>query len=424
MISRTARIQVIIFLVVSMVGVSYVGVRYVGLGDRLLGGSYTVHVDLPVAGGIFTNAPVTYRGVPVGQVGAVTLRGDGVLVELRLDRDIPVPVDLTAVVAERSAVGEQYLDLRPNTEVGPYLREGDTIPRARTGTPLPVEALLAGLDSLVGSVGPDNLAVVLDELGRAFEGNEAALRQLLDAGSALLDEAGHRLPETLALIRDGRTVLETQVASADAIRRWAASLAQLAAALRAADPDLRRVLAQGPPAALETMRLLRDLDPAIGTLLGNLVTVGDIGVRRLAGIEQILVVYPVVLAGGFTVVPGDGTAHLGLVLNVSNPPACDYQQTGAAGCTAAERAGGSSVRGAASAPRAGAGQPPPPESGSTSGKTNTSTNTNAKVAGFDPTTGLVIGPDGQPVQFGGTGGQYQLAGDQSWKQLLLAGLAP
>lgn len=424
MISRTARIQVIIFLVVSMVGVSYVGVRYVGLGDRLFGGSYTVHVDLAVTGGIFTNAPVTYRGVPVGQVGAVTLRGDGVLVAVRLDRDVRVPVDLTAVVAERSAVGEQYLDLRPNTEAGPYLREGDTIPRARTGTPLPVETLLAGLDALVGSVGPDNLAVVLDELGRAFEGNEAALRQLLDAGSALLDEAGRRLPETLALIRDGRTVLETQTASADAIRRWAASLAQLAATLRAADPDLRRVLAQGPPAALETMRLLRDLDPAIGTLLGNLVTVGDIGVRRLAGIEQILVVYPVVLAGGFTVVPGDGTAHLGLVLNVSDPPACDYQQTGAAGCTAAERARGSSVRGAASAPRAGVGQPPPPESGSTAGDTSTNTNTNANVAGFDPTTGLVIGPDGQPIQFGGTGGQYQLAGDQSWKQLLLAGLAP
>jgi phospholipid/cholesterol/gamma-HCH transport system substrate-binding protein len=46
------------------------------------------------------------------------------------------------------------------------------------------------------------------------------------------------------------------------------------------------------------------------------------------------------------------------------------------------------------------------------------------VAGFDPVTGLVVGPDGLPIEFGGTGGQYQLAGDQSWKQLLLAGLTP
>jgi phospholipid/cholesterol/gamma-HCH transport system substrate-binding protein len=46
------------------------------------------------------------------------------------------------------------------------------------------------------------------------------------------------------------------------------------------------------------------------------------------------------------------------------------------------------------------------------------------VTGFDPATGLVTGTDGQPLQFGGTGGQYQLAGDQSWKQMLLAGLTP
>jgi phospholipid/cholesterol/gamma-HCH transport system substrate-binding protein len=46
------------------------------------------------------------------------------------------------------------------------------------------------------------------------------------------------------------------------------------------------------------------------------------------------------------------------------------------------------------------------------------------VAGYDPVTGLVLGPDGRPLQFGGTGGQYSIAGDQSWKQLLLAGLTP
>jgi phospholipid/cholesterol/gamma-HCH transport system substrate-binding protein len=46
------------------------------------------------------------------------------------------------------------------------------------------------------------------------------------------------------------------------------------------------------------------------------------------------------------------------------------------------------------------------------------------VSGFDPATGIVLGPDGQPLQFGGTGGQYQFSGDQSWKQLLFAGLSP
>jgi phospholipid/cholesterol/gamma-HCH transport system substrate-binding protein len=406
MISRLARLQVMAFLLLSAIGVTYVGVRYVGLGAGLLGGRYTVHMELSVTGGIFPNAAVTYRGVPVGRVGAVSLHGAGVRVDLRLDRSVRVPTDLTAVVAQRSAVGEQYVDLRPNRDTGPYLRDGDTIPRARTGTPLPVETLLSGLDSLVGSVGAEDLSIVVDELGRAFEGNEAALRTLLDANSALLAEADRTMPQTLALIRDGRTVLETQARSADAVARWSASLARLAAQVRAADPDLRRLLAAGPPAAAELTRLLRDLDPSIGTLLGNLVTVNGIAVRRLAGIEQLLVVFPIAVAGGATIVPGDGTAHLGLVVNLSDPPACNYTRSGTRqSCTAAERAGGSNVRGADNAP--GAGRAPAPS-----------------VAGYDPGTGLVLDPDGQPVAFGGSGGQYRLAGDQSWKQLLLAGLAP
>jgi phospholipid/cholesterol/gamma-HCH transport system substrate-binding protein len=427
MITRVAKVQVLVFAVVSLLGIAFVGLRYVGLGDSLLGRGYLLHADFAVAGGIFPNAPVTYRGVPVGRVGAVRLHAGGVRVDLRMQGGVRVPGALHAVVAERSAVGEQYLDLRPDTDTGPYLRDGDVIPASRTGTPLPAEDLLAGLDALVRSVNPDDLRVLIEELGTAFENNESALRRILDSSDLLLRDATRFLPETLALIRDGRTVLSTQEASADAIRRWAAALADLTGTLRAADPDLRRLLANGPPAARQVIGLLRDLNPTIGTLLGNLVTVGGIGARRLPGIEQILVEYPLVVTGGFTVAPGDGTAHFGLVVNLNNPPACQYQQTGQRRCTAAERARGSGVRGSSNAPGAsGAGPSPAPVPGGQPPDAvgqGASASGGATVAGYDPATGLVLGPDGQPLQLGGTGGQYQLAGEQSWKQLLLAGLA-
>jgi phospholipid/cholesterol/gamma-HCH transport system substrate-binding protein len=288
-----------------------------------------------------------------------------------------------------------------------------------------VETLLANLDALVRSVDIRDLTVLIDELGTAFAANGTALRQILDSSDSLLQSAVRNLPATLNLIHDGRTVLETQAASADAIRRWAAGLAKLTQALRGADPDLRRLLVAGPPAATQLIGLLRDLDPTIGTLLGNLVTVNGIATRRLPGIEQILVEYPLVVAGGFTVAPGDGTAHFGLVVNANDPPPCQYRQSGQQGCHA--------VRGANAAPGSPAGGPSPAPLGgpAQSGPTQSSPaqqsgppGSAATVAGFDPATGLVTGPDGLPLEFGGTGGQYQLAGDQSWKQLLLAGLQP
>jgi phospholipid/cholesterol/gamma-HCH transport system substrate-binding protein len=419
MITVGTKLRLLVFLVVSVLGIGYVAVRYVGVGDRLLGRGYLVHADFAEAGGIFPNAPVTYRGVPVGRVTAVRLHDDGVRVDLRLHGGVRVPDDLSAVISARSAVGEQYVDLRPERDGGPYLRDGSVIPSSRTGVPVAAETLLANLEDLVGSVNPDDLAVVIDELATAFEGNESSLRTIFDASDALLADANASLPETVQLIRDGRTVLSTQEASAGAIRQWASGLAKLAATVRAADPDLRRLLSVTPPAATQLVGLLRDLDPTIGTLLGNLVTVNGIAARRLPGIEQILVVYPLAVAGGYTVTPGDGTAHFGLVVNVDDPPSCKYQ--GRAQCSSAELARGSGVRSASNAPGPSGGGSAPSGTGSSSG--GSSLDDGAAAFGYDPVTGVVTGSDGVPVRFGGTGGQYQLAGDRSWKQLLLAGLA-
>jgi phospholipid/cholesterol/gamma-HCH transport system substrate-binding protein len=409
MIRRTAKLQVLAFLVIGLVGITYVGLQYVGLGDRLLGRGTTVYADLAEAGGLFANAPVTYRGVPVGRVEAVTLHdggpGPGARARLRLDDGVRVPAGTRAVVGQRSAVGEQFLDLRPDADTGPYLRDGSVIPRSRTGTPLAPETLLANLDALVRSVDPQSLSIVIDELGTAFEGNEEALRRLLDAAELILQAASATLPQTHALLADGRTVLAAQEESATAIRQWAAGLAQIAATLRSADPDLRRIIADAPPAARELVALLDGLDPQIGTLLGNLVAVNGVATRRLPGIEQLLVVYPMAVAGGFTVTPGDGTAHLGLVLNVDDPPPCRYTQ--GTRCSGADQARGSSVRGTNNVPRPGGSDPPPP----------------GRPA-YDPASGLALTSDGNPLLFGSTGGQYALTGEQSWKQLLLSGLAP
>jgi len=427
-LTRLAWFQLLAFAIVSVLGIGYVAVRFVGLGERFTG-AYTVYADFATSGGIFANASVTYRGVPVGRVEGVDLHDGVVRVELRMTGQTRVPKDLHAVVAHRSAVGEQYVDLRPDTESGPYLGDGDVIPADRTGVPLPVETLLSNLDAVVTSVDPAKLSTLVDELGTAFEGNEAALRTLLDANSALLEDAAKYLPQTTQLIDDSATVLKTQAEAADEIKRFASALAQLSQTVRDGDADLRTLLTTGPPAATELQGLLRDLDPSIGPLLGNLITVNGIAVRRLNGIEQLLVVYPMVVTGGFTVAPGDSTAHLGLVLNVNDPPSCNYVKSGQRRCTSSETAGGSGVRGTTNAPRS-SGDPSPAPYGSggvspgTDRTPGSSVEPSAQVAGYDPVTGLVIGPDGLPLLFGGTGGQAATAGEQSWKLLLLSGLAP
>jgi phospholipid/cholesterol/gamma-HCH transport system substrate-binding protein len=436
MITRMVRIQLIVFLILTLVGTAFVGLRYVGLADKLLDNIYVVDADFAASGGVFTNASVTYRGVPVGRVGELTPTRNGIRIQLRLEKGVSIPRDLRAVTTNRSAIGEQHIDLRPNTESGPYLKPGDVIPASRTGIPLPVEQLVLHLDTLSKSVDPEDLAVLVDELGKAFEGNEESLGRLLDANDLLLSDAKKHLPETIALIRDSRTVLETQELSGDAIRRWAAGLAKLSGTLKDSDVDLRKILANGPPATREVITLLRDVQPNIGVLLGNLITVNGIASRRIENLMAVLVVLPASLAGAPTVAPSsDGYAHLGLALSFDDPPPCVYSNSGKSPyCTGSEREGGSDVRGWQNAgrrpgpeisPAPLGGREPPRErtdSGS-SGSGSSSSSTDTSGATFDPTTGLIVGSDGEPLQFGATGGQYALVGPESWKELLYAGIA-
>ncbi|MER5226115.1 MlaD family protein [Streptomyces flaveus] len=427
MITRTVKAQLLAFATVTAVGVSYVGAEYTGLVDELLDRGYTVRADFADSGGIFSGAEVTYRGVPVGRVGALRLTGsEGVSVSLDIEGDGPrIPADTLAVVANRSAVGEQYVDLQPRDSGGPYLLDGSTIPRESTRVPLPTTDMVLSLDRLVTSVGKDDLRVTVDELGKAFAGTGPRLSRLVDSGNALVESASDSLPQTVSLIEDSRKVLKTQADQGSSIKSFSRDLAALTAELKSSDGDLRRLIGNAPPAAQEVNSLLKSTSPDLRVLLANLISGGQVTLARLPGVEQALVTFPVVVAGSYTVIPGDGTTHFGLVLNADDPPPCtqgygtprrDPADTStrpantAARCTA-PRGGDTSVRGAQNAPGA--------SDGSGSGGAGRA----AYVAPYDPETGTATGPDGTPVEIGSTGGQQTVFGKESWQWLLVGPMA-
>ena len=73
MITRRTKLQLMIFVLITLVGVSYVGARYARLDRLLFDDAYTVVAHFPESGGIFAGAEVTYRGVKIGQVETLEL---------------------------------------------------------------------------------------------------------------------------------------------------------------------------------------------------------------------------------------------------------------------------------------------------------------------------------------------------------------
>ncbi|KAA5825886.1 MCE family protein [Saccharopolyspora hirsuta] len=322
MFSRKTKVHLALFLVLAVVGIGYTGGRYAGL-DRLFGGNgYSVTVQLADSGGLFTNSEVTYRGVAVGRVTAMRLTGSGLEAELHIDDSAPpIPADTRAVVANRSAVGEQYLDLRPERDGGPHLAGGAVIAQGRTDVPLPPESLLVDLDRLVGSVPVEDLRTVVDEVGTAFEGSGAHLQRLLDATSSVTAAADQHLPQTTGLLASSDVVLRTQQEQADEIKSFSSGLREISGRLKESDPDLRGIIRDAPAAGHEVQALLDSAGTDFGVVAANLLTTMKITEVRTEGMEQMLVALPVISAFSHSLSP-DGTGHLGLVLNFFNPIAC------------------------------------------------------------------------------------------------------
>jgi phospholipid/cholesterol/gamma-HCH transport system substrate-binding protein len=425
MITKRTKVQLMVFALITMVGVAYVGAKYARLDRLVFDDSYRVVAHFEDSGGIFAGAGVSYRGVTVGQVSKLAVTDDGVDVVMSIDDDSEkIPLDTDAMVANRSAVGEQYVDLLPNVDDGPYLGENSEIDEANTHTPIPPTKLLVDLDKMVNSVNKRSLRTVVSEMGKAFNGTGDDLGQIIDTSNSFIDTANDNFDVTTALIKDSNTVLQTQLDSASSIKSFARDLALFSDTLVSSDKDLRRVIDSGSATANQLRRFLEENDVDLGELINNLVTTGEVTVKNLDGIEQVLVLYPYVVEGGYTVVAKDPKtglydAHFGLITQ-QDPPVCtkgydpgqvrgpqdrsDKPMDMDAHC--AEPQSQSNARGSQNAPRAGTAYRSP------------------VVATYDRRTGAVQYADAGPgddITY--TGGAASVFGEDSWKWLLLQPLA-
>lgn len=420
MITRRTRMQLLVFAIITLLGVSYVGARYARLDRVFIDDTYTVVAHFADSGGAFAGAEVSYRGVRVGEVSEMVLTDEGVDIHLDIDDDQDrIPADSLALVGNRSAVGEQYVELQPQVDGGPYLEEQSEIETDATRTPIQTDTLLTNLSDTVRSVDERDLQTVTTEFGAAFGGAGEDLQTIIDSGTGFIDAADANFEITTELIRDGNVVLNGQIASESALRRFARDLSTFSTSLAGSDEDLRSVIDNGSATATQLRTFIEDNEVELGELLNNLVTTGEVVVENIEGVEQLLVIYPYVVEGGFTVVArtpetGNYDAHFGMVLT-SEPHVCTrgYEGTDtrppqdgenrpmneAAQCT--EPASQSNARGGQHAPRVGASYGPP-------------------VAAYDPGTGELVWGEAKASSLESRGSVApRTLGEESWKWLFL-----
>lgn len=334
MTSTLQKVQVLLLVVVGIIATVFVGTKYARL-NRVDGlGSYTVTAQLASPGGIFTNAEVTYRGTPVGRVGKMTIDGDGVDVALILDKDGPkIPATASATVAERSPIGEQYVDLASTSSPvgGPRLTDGSVIPRTRTSTPVPLADVLNSADSFLNSVPRDDLRTVVTQNGAAFAGQTENLTRLLTSLNGLSKTYADRIAETKALVTHSDPVLKTQAAQSNDILTWSRGLDVVTQTLKSSDSDVRRLLTTGQSSSREISTLVKNDGDDLSRFVGDFGSLQRTLKPALPYTNATLALLGALAGGTAQALPGDGTVHYTALFDFGSggPPSCTdgYEST-------------------------------------------------------------------------------------------------
>lgn len=314
-------IRLAAFAALAVVGMVYVGASYLGVVDAVLGRGSTITVSLPTTGGVYQGSEVDYRGVQVGKVKEIKATPAGADIIVALEDGVQIPKTSAVQVASVSAVGEQYLNFVPESSAGPYLADGDRVDGGEATLPPSTDEMLTNIDAFTRSVDAEDLNTVVNELGDMFQGNAENLRIIVDSGTEFIDQATAHQAATIRLLNRGKTVLETQQDQGDDIRDFADGLSKVTKALKEADPDLRKVLKEGPETVAEVNDLVDELRPVLPKFLLPLIEINQIINPRLKGIGQLFAVLPVSIKNSMIGVPGDGYGHINMQFNY-NVPAC------------------------------------------------------------------------------------------------------
>ncbi|OMC17722.1 MULTISPECIES: virulence factor Mce family protein [unclassified Mycobacterium] len=218
-------------------------------------GAYSITVEMPDVATLPQNSPVMVDDVTVGSVSGISAeqRADGsfyAAVKLALNKNVVLPANATATVAQTSLLGSMHIDLaapkgKPATG---RLKDGSKIAESNTGRYPTTEEVLSALGVVVNKGNLGALQEITDETYQAFAGRQDQFVDLIP-----------RLAElTAGLNRQVDDIID----AVDGLNRFSATLARDKDNLgRAIDtlPEALRVLNKNRDHIVDAFAALKQL---------------------------------------------------------------------------------------------------------------------------------------------------------------------
>ncbi|MFZ2173547.1 MAG: MlaD family protein [Rhodococcus sp. (in: high G+C Gram-positive bacteria)] len=183
------------------------------------------------AQGVTPGSDVTIAGVRVGKVNSVEIvDGDAgtatALVDFQVQRDQELPADTSIAIRYGDLLGVRYLDLSAGSPGAGRLREGETIPLARTKPALDLTSLFNGFKPLFDAIDPQQVNDLATEVVAVFDGRKASMETLLKRVTDVTSNLANHDQVIGELIGNLETVVGTAAARAPELSHLVDSLTE------------------------------------------------------------------------------------------------------------------------------------------------------------------------------------------------------
>lgn len=226
---------------------------------------YEVRARFGNAGqGLIKDSDVKIRGVNVGEVESVELDDAGrALVTLQIRSDEKIPVGSQALVRPKTLFGEKFVNIEVSETAigGPTLGDGDEI-ESTVGS-IELERVLVTAEELLDSVRPADLAVILDTLAGAVDGQGERIRRQIQNWSEVAAVFAKHDADTRQFLDDFETLSGAFDRVGDDIVATTRSLNEVLPPLNARGDQLDDLLDDAADVSRHLAEVLEEVQPTL-----------------------------------------------------------------------------------------------------------------------------------------------------------------
>ena len=274
----------------------------------------TVTARFDNGAGLYVGNAVAVLGMPVGEVTAITARGSHVEVTMRVEGEVLIPADATAVTVSTSVLTDRHVEFTPAYRGGATLADHAQLGLDRTRTPIDFDRLLGAADGMAAQLAgasPDTgpIARLLDVSAQIASGSGPELRATMNELSGALrlgDDEGARTQAAITDIVEHLAILVRAAADNDqVIREFGSATGQLSAVLAELGIGAGDTGAQIVQIMQQTDDLLTQNSESLSSTVNNATTVTHALADYREEVAEFIDVTPLLLNNAYNAIDVD-----------------------------------------------------------------------------------------------------------------------